>query len=262
MINFFRKKRKKLADENKALKYMRYAIGEIVLVVIGILIALQINNWNENRKAHVQEITILKNIQKDISLDTLDLNFNLEYHLTFLKNEQALLDFMMSNLQTPKDSIDYSLALGFKLIIALHESTYENLQNNEIGILSNKELKKEISRFYDFFTDAMLKLENEEVSYNTFLNKKPFFRKHFKLTSDAYLNENEINSEDYYNPEISKNTFEIINLETLRKDEAFKFELNESIFVRKVKIDFYKNHLIRIKQLNQSIEKELNKNND
>jgi len=49
MINFFRKIRKQFADDNKPLKYMRYAIGEIVLVVIGILIALQINNWNEDR---------------------------------------------------------------------------------------------------------------------------------------------------------------------------------------------------------------------
>jgi len=47
MIPFFRKIRKKMADDNKPLKYMRYAIGEIVLVVIGILIALQINNWNQ-----------------------------------------------------------------------------------------------------------------------------------------------------------------------------------------------------------------------
>ena len=50
MINFFRKIRKQLADDNKPLKYMRYAIGEIVLVVIGILIALSINNWNEESK--------------------------------------------------------------------------------------------------------------------------------------------------------------------------------------------------------------------
>ena len=47
MIPFFRKIRKKMADDNQALKYIRYAIGEIVLVVIGILIALQINNWNK-----------------------------------------------------------------------------------------------------------------------------------------------------------------------------------------------------------------------
>jgi len=47
MIPFFRKTRKNLADDNKPMKYMRYAIGEIVLVVIGILFTLQINNWNE-----------------------------------------------------------------------------------------------------------------------------------------------------------------------------------------------------------------------
>ena len=56
MINFFRKIRKKLADDNKPLKYMRYAIGEIVLVVIGILIALSINNWNEVRINNQKEI--------------------------------------------------------------------------------------------------------------------------------------------------------------------------------------------------------------
>ena len=49
MINFFDKIRRKLADDNKPLKYMKYAIGEIVLVVVGILIALQVNNWNKLR---------------------------------------------------------------------------------------------------------------------------------------------------------------------------------------------------------------------
>ena len=49
MINFFRKIRKQFADDNKPVKYMRYAIGEILLVVIGILIALSINNWNQKR---------------------------------------------------------------------------------------------------------------------------------------------------------------------------------------------------------------------
>ncbi len=60
MIPFFRKIRKKMADDNKPLKYMRYAIGEIVLVVIGILIALSINNWNENRKAIIIEKDLYK----------------------------------------------------------------------------------------------------------------------------------------------------------------------------------------------------------
>ena len=65
MINFFRKIRKKMADDNKPIKYMRYAIGEIVLVVIGILIALQINNWNEQRIESNEEQLILLNLKED-----------------------------------------------------------------------------------------------------------------------------------------------------------------------------------------------------
>jgi hypothetical protein len=55
MINFFRKIRKQPADDNKPLKYMRYAIGEIALVVLGILIALSINNWNEKGKSQIKK---------------------------------------------------------------------------------------------------------------------------------------------------------------------------------------------------------------
>ena len=69
MINFFRRIRKKLADDNKPLKYMRYAIGEIVLVVIGILIALQINNWNEKRQVQNQVNLQLMNLKTAIQSD-------------------------------------------------------------------------------------------------------------------------------------------------------------------------------------------------
>jgi hypothetical protein len=69
MINFFRKIRKKLADDNKPLKYMRYAIGEIVLVVIGIMIALSINNWNsqqiEIKKLKGDLLYVIQDIRKD-----------------------------------------------------------------------------------------------------------------------------------------------------------------------------------------------------
>jgi len=58
MINFFRKIRRKRIDENKFIKYTRYAIGEIVLVVFRILIALQINTWNEGRLTKIDKYKI------------------------------------------------------------------------------------------------------------------------------------------------------------------------------------------------------------
>ena len=66
MIKFFRKIRQKLLSENKFSKYLIYAVGEIVLVVIGILIALQINNWNEQRKIKKQETQVYKELKSDL----------------------------------------------------------------------------------------------------------------------------------------------------------------------------------------------------
>jgi hypothetical protein len=71
MIRIFRIIRQKLAAENKAMAYSRYAIGEILLVVIGILIALQVNNWNEHRKQNIQKNLIVQSLVSDLSADTL-----------------------------------------------------------------------------------------------------------------------------------------------------------------------------------------------
>ncbi|MGB5479757.1 MAG: DUF6090 family protein, partial [Eudoraea sp.] len=78
MIHFFRRIRRKLAADNptsakasagmKTGKYLKYAVGEIILVVIGILIALQINNWNENRKATNEEVKILNALHSDFKV--------------------------------------------------------------------------------------------------------------------------------------------------------------------------------------------------
>uniref|UniRef100_UPI0030DA5AE8 DUF6090 family protein n=1 Tax=uncultured Planktosalinus sp. TaxID=1810935 RepID=UPI0030DA5AE8 len=66
MIQFFRKIRQKLLSENKFSKYLIYAIGEIILVVIGILIALQINNWNEGRKDEIRASNYINRISEDL----------------------------------------------------------------------------------------------------------------------------------------------------------------------------------------------------
>ena len=74
MIKFFRKIRQKLLSENKFSKYVIYAIGENFLVVIGILIALQINNWNEEKKTKVVEIEILTQFKEDLNDDIESIN--------------------------------------------------------------------------------------------------------------------------------------------------------------------------------------------
>ena len=80
MIKFFRKIRQNLLMENKTSKYFKYAIGEIILVVIGILIALQINNWNENRLKKEQLISVYERTLTDINNDVQELAANLDYY--------------------------------------------------------------------------------------------------------------------------------------------------------------------------------------
>jgi len=77
MIKFFRKIRQRLLTENKFSKYLLYAIGEVVLVVIGILIALSLNNNSENKKLVVQEIKILKEIKSELSVAIKDVKDDL-----------------------------------------------------------------------------------------------------------------------------------------------------------------------------------------
>ena len=70
MITFFRKFRQKLLAQNRVTRYLAYAVGEILLVVIGILIALQVNNWNEERKNNKIREVFRSSLKKDLQADT------------------------------------------------------------------------------------------------------------------------------------------------------------------------------------------------
>ena len=246
------------SKDKSSFSYFKYAFGEIFLVAIGILIALQVNNSNENRKRQNMEITILKNLQEDINLDTLDIQFNIKYHKIFSIQEVKLLNFLQSNNNYPTDSINYSNALGTPLVLALHKSTYQNLQNNKIGILSNNSLRKDIARFYDFFHRALTLLENDYPELQTYSQMKYYFKKYFRIIPENTEQlKNNLNQDDFYNPDFSKNKIMLSDYKGAKIDEGFKIELNESIFFRSLKIGFYEDMLNRSEILNKKIDEEI-----
>ncbi len=118
MIPFFRKIRKQFADDNMPVKYMRYAIGEIVLVVIGILIALQINNWNENRKNKKHFKVTLDHLYTSIKVD-LDI---LYYNQNALKDQIALVDEILVNF----DNIESQLLINMLFYIETDPNLYSS----------------------------------------------------------------------------------------------------------------------------------------
>ena len=111
MINFFRKKRKKLADDNKALKYARYAIGEIVLVVIGILIALQLNTMKENRIEQKKEAIYLNNIKRDLQNQLTKIDAQIEYEKSIVDVAKPILKSYQTNKKFIVDS-SFTASIG------------------------------------------------------------------------------------------------------------------------------------------------------
>lgn len=258
MIRFFKKIRQRLLTESKFTRYLIYALGEIVLVVIGILIALQINNWNESRKIRTREIGQLKNIREDLTLDIPDIQFNLTYHKLFLESEQELLAYMLSPDPVPKKTIKYENALGLSLLLILHESAFNDLRNNNLHIMSNVKLKKEISNHYDSFAKALLMFENEHSQFDTYSLKRPYFLKYFNYQEKIFSKEStQNNSADYYNPEIELNKLVLADTFGLKNDEAFKMALAASISNSKIMIQFYEHFLQRNKNLCMAIDSEL-----
>jgi len=152
MIKFFRKIRQKMLTENKFSKYLLYAIGEIVLVVIGILIALQINNWNEERKLENMGKVYVGEIYTDLENEILNINEILlglkeqyegtEYILSFFESsEKEIIDtlWFTKNHWSPSKIF----------IIQRNKNTFDELNGSgQMGLLKNDALSNKLELFY------------------------------------------------------------------------------------------------------------------
>ncbi|WP_375325365.1 DUF6090 family protein [Flagellimonas sp. GZD32] len=172
MIKFFRKIRQKLLSENKFSKYLLYAIGEIILVVIGILIALQVNNWNENNKKREFEITILKEIRNNLIFDLEDFESN----ITHLENKTTS---SASLLKAFEDDLDYNDSLGyffFYLKTYPHfnykSNGYKLLLSKGLDIIKNDTIRNRITDLYEARYKYLKTWESERIVYNNALESK------------------------------------------------------------------------------------------
>jgi type II secretory pathway pseudopilin PulG len=152
MINFFRKIRENMIKENRVSKYILYAIGEIVLVVIGILIALSINNWNEQKKTEEKTKSSLLALRNDLILDTLLINKNLPE----IKFQLQLNESLRARIAKPKATLDtliqiarYEFNPNWNDQILYNTNAYKSL--NQTGLIENlpDTLKTQIKNFYN-----------------------------------------------------------------------------------------------------------------
>jgi len=245
MINFFRKKRKILANENKVFKYTRYAIGEIALVVIGILIALSINNWNEQRKYKNLEISMLTEIKASLKENIIQLNTMLDFNGLTLNSYTIILNHLDKNIPY-NDSLENHFGLLTNWSSPFFDySAYETLKTKGVELISNAILKKKIIRTYESDLEYLVNdYDKAEWNFNSSV-VSPFVSKNFEDTSFKIPLKAKPN-----NYGVLKNNPEFRNiLKGLMKRRTFGIESTKKLKLLLV-------------SLVEDISKEINKDND
>lgn len=150
MARFFRRIRQKLLRESKLTSYLAYATGEIILVVIGILIALQINTWNEQREQNQEEQRILTNLRTDLRNDISQLEINIESSLDRQANIDTLLDFLAEpDRHQPQRFLDLFFPLFYESHFEVNSGTFdESLASGTIKYIRDESLRQQIFRYY------------------------------------------------------------------------------------------------------------------
>lgn len=148
MISALRKIRNKMLNQNRVQRYLTYAIGEIVLVVIGILIALQINTWNKAQQNHVIGISLLESLKVDLQIQKELIEEQLVYEDSILWQVDSTRQFTNPDFDLasiPRRINDLSSRHTFKA----NKATYNNMiANGGIALIGNAELETNIIRYY------------------------------------------------------------------------------------------------------------------
>lgn len=175
MIKFFRHIRKSLLMENKMGKYFKYAVGEIILVVIGILIALQINNWNERRLEVNREKITLSNLKEEFQDNLKDLDSTKVELSKTINNLEHLFDmFKEGELHYTSKTVDSIISNGLKSPSWKPSEFILNDLKSSGGLskLNNKELKKLLfqwTRFYNNMKETVTQTEKTSIDIINFL---------------------------------------------------------------------------------------------
>jgi hypothetical protein len=220
MIRFFRTIRQNLLAQNRFTRYLLYAIGEIVLVVIGILIALQLNNWNAEQKSAKEELKLLQEMRHNLASDLEDSFWNIEKQAELSRSNTAVLRHLEEgtpfhdSLQTHYGNLVYSTTQRRNM------SAYDHLKAKGIDLIQNDSLRHNITAVY---SERYYYIERQELEYDN-----PFQINQLvpQLNAKVIVND-------------STNFGEPINLAQLQNDDSFKGTLRMNVKVRQSMIKSY-----------------------
>jgi peptide methionine sulfoxide reductase MsrA len=222
--------------ENKTGKYFKYAIGEIILVVIGILIALSINNWNSQKNRSNTEVEILEVMRENLNSDIKDMEINLEISKTALQSTIEVFT-SFNNPSYKNDSLNFYFGNLYKSAVFVETtSAYENLKTIGFEIIKNDSLKKNIMHIY---SKQYQYIEQLESGHREFHNSKLQ-----PLLIDNMITYSDISAKP-------------VNFTELEKNHRFKETLKFSYGWLTKLIEEYSEIKIEVESLEQQIATEL-----
>lgn len=256
MIKFFRKIRQNLLSEGKTGKYLKYALGEIILVVIGILIALQLNNWNESQKTENTEQAYLTSLKEEVIYNIGELEKVMAINENNAENALKLLEYTGNDVPEISGK-ECNLLIANTLIweVQFRPSTGvydEIISSGKLGIFSNSELRQMLASW----DGLMLKIRFQEEEHGN-LRNNALNLIHDKGNVRVIFHQEF--SEDF---SMTPSNFEKGNLGLL-KDQEFENQISSFYMTAKVMNRAYYAQLKEnMESLLQVLNKELNKNQE
>ncbi len=255
MIKFFRRIRQRLLTENKFSKYLLYAIGEIILVVIGILIALGVNNWNEENKAHRLGDDLLARIHRDLVQDTINFRGVINRNNTLREDLKELLVVLYDGVDTMEEARNMSKTWDQMLDQAFspNDNTYQSmLSSGTLGLIRNPELKEEIVDLYSDYDQSralLLSIGEWMIGIASTMDAETDFIKFGSEVSDIYTTQEMFNEND----------FAFLNDKDDPKFKLFVRAMSSVAFYQKVNNSYRSELIKKCDTVLRFIDKELNK---
>lgn len=238
MLHYLRHIRQKLILQDNVRRYLLYAIGEILLVVIGILIALQVSNWNENRMLEQTELQLLADIRDNLIASRQDLLEGTQMNRLINQNNVKIKEAIEQDLPYSD-----SLAVAFGTLLNWHSpfftyTAYESLKSKGLDLMQNKTLKKDIAMMYEYRFEFLINdVDKTEWAFNEV--KLPMVLKYVRFSENTA-------------------TAKYVDYEHLKQDHEFLNMLARMIQVRNGGIISYDNTILKLDQLIIQIEEEIN----
>lgn len=251
MTNLFKRLRQKLLQENRFTKYLVYALGEIILVVVGILIALQINNWNEQRKEQIRGKKLLYSLKEDFQATKSNLLKSLDYYPELMERLEKQLSYLGYNNAQITETIKTQLTGTFFPNTKIFDGSLNVVLSSEnLQLISNDSLKKYLTAYPSYLSSFK---EQETDAKKLVLNEhRPILEHYFSLT-DWY-------TRDGRDPDLASRTVPS-DFVGLVNDRAFQNVLVKEIYHINYTFDEAETLLNRTNQFLEEIDKELNSGN-